>query len=110
MARLDVALEGGDKLAATARAASEQLAAGLDHEAAAQEVIGYIRHPGGTPAGIARGLHVEPLEDGFALAATGSNDGFLTRFLTDPFDVRAQAVVDQYATQLQELLDTIEGA
>lgn len=111
MAGLTLTLDGADQLARTAREVADALAAGLDHEAAAEEVVGYIRHPAGTPAGVARGLHVEPTDDGFALAANGTNEPFLTRFLTDPFDARAQAVVDQYAQQLEQLLDTtLQGA
>lgn len=109
MARLAITLDGADQLASTARQVADQLGS-LDGEAAAPEVVGYITHPVGTPAGVARGLHVEPTDDGFALVATGTNEPFLTRFLTDPFDARAQAVVEQYAQQLEQLLETIQGA
>lgn len=108
---LHISLDGADQLAGTVRQVADQLERGLDNEAAAEEVVGYITHPTGTPAGVARGLHVEPTADGFALAATGTSEPFLTRFLTDPFDTRAQAVADQYAQQIQQLLDnTLQGA
>lgn len=109
MSGLAVTLQGAEQLARTAGQVAEQLRAGLDNEAASRDVIGYVKHPAGTPAGVARGLHVEPTDDGFALVADGTNEPFLLRFLTDPFDTRAQAVADQYATQLQQLVDTIRG-
>lgn len=100
---------GADQLAATAAQLADQLRAGLDGEDAAEEVIGYIQHPHGTPAGVARGLHREPTPLGFALIATGP-EPFLQRFLTDPFDARADAVADQYAHQLEQLLTQLRGA
>lgn len=106
---MTVELQGADRLAATAAAVADQLRAGLDNEKAGQEVIGHIRHPRGTPAGVARDLTFEATPMGFALTANG--DGPLVqRFLTDPFDARAQAVADEYAQQLEQLLTQLRGA
>lgn len=111
MTGLTITLSGADQLARTAHAVADQLRAGLDHDAAAEEVVGYITHPRGTPAGVARGLRVEPTDDGFALVAAGTSEPFLARFLGDPFDARSQAVVDEYAHQVEQLLDdTLRGA
>lgn len=104
-----VQLKGADQLAATARAVADQLRTGLDNDQAGQEVIGHMKHPSGTPAGVARGLTLTTTPMGFAISATGDGP-FLDRFLTEPFDARAQAVADQYAQQLQQLLDNLQGA
>jgi hypothetical protein len=102
-------LQGADRLAETAQAVADQLRAGLDNDTAGQEVIGYIQHPVGTPAGVASDLTFQATPMGFAIAAVG-DEPFVQRFLTDPFDARAEAVADAYARQLEQLLDTLRGA
>lgn len=101
-------LDGADQLAATAAELAALLRGGLDGEAAAEELVGYITHPR-TP-GFARDLHVEPTPAGFALVATGT-EPLVQALLSDPFDVRAQAIAENYADQLQQLVDeTLKGS
>jgi hypothetical protein len=104
-----VQVQGADRLAATAQQVADRLRTGLDHEQAGEEVIGYIRHPTGIPAGVASRLTFTAAPMGFTLGAVGE-EPFLQRFLAEPFNTRAEAVADQYAEQLEQLLATLKGA
>jgi hypothetical protein len=109
-------LAGVDQLAATARAAAVQLAAGDERPGniAADDVLGYVQPPIRTGRLASTvGADVDAL--GFTLHAGGpqapygpivhARDPFLTNALT----TRQEAAADAYSEYLGQVVDTIQG-